>query len=261
VSFDLADYVARVRPVAVDDLDFGAFHDRPLSPEALRCLRYMHDVENHTVCYLRDLLVTRAHRDPEITTFLTLWNFEEFWHGEAIAQVLRVHGEVAGLDRVAPMRRALGRKDRVEPLLMWLASAVAPDFVAVHMTWGAVNEWSTQAAYARLSAKASHPVLTQLLRRIMRQEGRHIDFYATEATRRLGSSRAARRLTRFALRRLWSPVGAGVMPEAEVRFLIRYLFADDGRAIAERIDRRVDRLPGLGGLGLVDGALRTYGAA
>jgi len=32
----------------------------------------MHDVESHTVCYLRDILVTRAHRDPEITSFLTM---------------------------------------------------------------------------------------------------------------------------------------------------------------------------------------------
>ena len=57
---------------------------------------YMHDIECHTICYLRDLLVTSAHRDPEITTFLTFWSFEEYWHGEAIATVLRAHGEPPG---------------------------------------------------------------------------------------------------------------------------------------------------------------------
>ena len=56
----------------------------------------MHDVEGHTVCYLRDVLVTRAHRDPDITSFLTLWNYEEFWHGDAIGQVLAAHDEAAG---------------------------------------------------------------------------------------------------------------------------------------------------------------------
>ena len=61
----------------------------------------MHDVEHHTVCYLRDLLVTPAHRDPDLTTFLTIWTFEEFWHGEAIATVLRAHGEPAGAGRIA----------------------------------------------------------------------------------------------------------------------------------------------------------------
>ena len=48
-------------------------------------------------------------------------------------------------------------------------------------------------------AARQHPVLTELLRRIMRQEGRHIDFYASQATTRLGASRAAQRLTRLAL--------------------------------------------------------------
>ena len=52
----------------------------------LRCLRYMHDVEHHTVCYLRDLLVDPAPTTrPGMTAFLTFWACEEFWHGEAIA--------------------------------------------------------------------------------------------------------------------------------------------------------------------------------
>ena len=42
------------------------------------------------------------------------------------------------------------------------------------------------------------------------------------------------------------------MPEPEVRHLISYLFGgEDGAAMAARIDRRIDTLPGLSGLGLV----------
>jgi hypothetical protein len=96
----------------------------------------------------------------------------------------------------------------------------------------------------------------------MRQEGRHIDFYSSQAGRRLASSTAARRVTRFALRRFWTPVGAGVMAEPEVRHLINYLFGDDdGRAVAARIDRHVDRLPGLAGLHLAAGAIDRYATA
>ena len=261
MTFELTDYVRRVAPVEREDLDFGAFRQRPLPAGALRCLRYMHDVENHTVCYLRDLLVTQAHRDPEITTFLTFWNFEEYWHGEAIGRVLAAHDEPAGLERVAPMRTSLGRRDRIAPMAAWLASLAVRDVVAVHMTWGAINEWSTQAGYARLIARAQHPVLTELLKRIMRQEGRHIDFYSTQAARRLERSATARRVTRFALRRFWTPVGAGVMPEPEVRHLISHLFGDDdGRAAAARIDRHIDRLAGLSGLRLAIGAVDRYAA-
>ncbi len=256
MSFDIDTYQRHSQKLEIDDIDFGAFRDRPLGREPLRCLRYMHDVENHTVCYLRDVLVTRAHRDPEVTSFLTLWNYEEFWHGEAIGGILDAHDEPAGTGRVAALRQRLPKRDAWRPLSFQLASAMTPHLTAVHMTWGAVNEWTTQAAYARLAKLADHPILTEVLRRIMKQEGRHIDFYATQARSRLADSRAAQRLTRWALRHFWAPVGSGVVAEREVNFLSSYLFGDeDGRAVADRIDRRVDRLPGLDGLNLLRGAV------
>ena len=256
MTFDIATYRTHSEKLDLEDIDFDSFRDRPLSPEALRCLRYMHDVENHTVCYLRDVLVTRAHRDPEVTTFLTLWNYEEFWHGEAIARILAAHDEAAGTGRIAALRNKLPKSDKWKPLSFQVASALTPHLTAVHMTWGAVNEWTTQAAYARLAKLADHPVLSELLRRIMKQEGRHIDFYASQAKSRLGDSRAAQKLTRWALRRFWAPVGTGVVPDQEVNFLRTFLFGDqDGQAMADRIDRRVDRLPGLDGLHLLQGAV------
>ncbi len=256
MSSDIDDYLRHSQKLETGDLDFDTFRTRPLTPEALRCLRYMHDVENHTVCYLRDVLVTRAHRDPEVTSFLTMWNYEEFWHGHAIASILAAHDELSGAGRIAALRRQLPRGDAWRPIGFQLASRITPHLTAVHMTWGAVNEWTTQAAYARLAKMAGHPTLSELLRRIMRQEGRHIDFYSTQARTRLSDSRAAQRLTRWALRRFWAPVGTGVVPDQEVRFLGSYLFGDpEGQAMAERIDRRVDRLPGLGGLNLVQGAV------
>jgi hypothetical protein len=256
MSFDMSTYQRLSEKLEVEDIDFDVFRREPLSPEALRCLRYMHDVENHTVCYLRDMLVTRAHRDPEVTSFLTLWNYEEFWHGEAIAGILEAHDEHAGAGRIAALRSRLPKRDAWRPFTFQLASAITPHLTAVHMTWGAVNEWTTQAAYARLAKLADHPSLSELLRRIMKQEGRHIDFYATQANSRLSDSRGAQRLTRWALRHFWAPVGSGVVPDQEVDFLRSYLFGDDdGRAMADRIDRRVDRLPGLDGLNLLRGAV------
>jgi hypothetical protein len=259
VRFELDRYKLITDRLRWDDLDLDGFARDPLAEDDLRCLRYMHDVEYHTACYLRDLLATRAHEDSRATAFMTFWAFEEFWHGEAIAAVLRAHGEPAGDDRINPLRRGLGFRSRISPALWSFLSLAMKDLPAVHMTWGAVNEWTTQAGYARLSAKAQHPVLSELLSRIMKQEGRHIDFYASESQLRLTRSPSARKLTRWALRRAWTPVGAGVMPEAEVAFLIRHLFDDrDGEKAVARIDRRIDRLPGQEGLGLVTKALRRY---
>jgi hypothetical protein len=259
---DIERYKQQVARLDLTGVDFAAFRDDPLAPEVLRCLRYMHDVEHHTVCYLRDLLVTPAHRDPAITTFLTLWAYEEMWHGEAIGAVLAAHGESAGAQRIAPLREGLGRRDRLSPILHALGSSVAGEaFPALHMTWGAVNEWTTQAGYARLSTRAAHPVLTDLLSRIMRQEGRHVAFYAGEAEQRLARSRRTQWLCRQALRHLWRPVGSGVMPRTEVAFVIDQLFGDaDGRKTAQRIDGRIGRLPGLSGLRLVEEAIDRHAA-
>ena len=257
MDFNLETYKRRTGRLEWSDLDLaGAFQHQPLDADTLRCLRYMHDVEFHTVCYLRDLLLSPAHHDPQVTAFLSFWVYEEFWHGEAIAEVLAAHSEAAGEARIAGLRRSLGLRDRLGPIVTMAAGGLlGQDFVALHMTWGAVNEWTTQAAYSRLTRLARHPVLSELLGRIMRQEGRHIDFYASQAEDRLAASHRARRVTRFALRRFWRPVGAGVMPAAETGFLARHLFAgDEGRQTARRIDRRIDRLPGLAGLHLLERA-------
>lgn len=254
---DIEAYKQRTGRLDLDGIDFDAFRTQPLDEDVLRCLRYMHDVESHTVCYLRDLLATRAHRDPEMTTFLTLWNFEELWHGEALGMVLAASGEPSGAERIGPMRQRPLWRDQLALAAHGFGSMVVGEsFLAVHMTWGAVNEWTTQAGYSRVAARAGHPVLSELLRRIMRQEGRHIDFYAAEAHRRLDGDRRAQRLTRAALKRMWGPVGSGVMPAAEVDFLVRYLFGDaDGLQVARRIDRRIDALPGQAGLHLVERAV------
>ncbi len=258
MSFDVDAYRSTVTPVRTEDIDFGAFVDSPLDESVLRVLRYMHDVESHTVCYLRDLLLTRSHEDPRVTTFLTMWAYEEYWHGVALGKVLTAHGEAAEAERIAPMRaRLTGWKSKAGPYVGAVGSAVmGEDFVALHMSWGAINEWSTQAGYERLAEKAGHPVLTELLGRIAAQESRHIAFYASEARLRLARSAKARRVTRWALTKLWAPVGSGVMPPEESAFVISYLMGDDvGRRAAAGIDARIDRLPGLAGLGLVSGRL------
>ena len=127
---------------------------------------------------------------------------------------------ITGSSRIAALRQGRRRKEAFSAFSTIGSAAFAGKaFIALHMTWGAINEWTTQAGYARLSEAAGHSTLRELLRRIMKQEGGHIDFYASEATRRLGDSVKAQKMTRFALAHWWRPVGSGVMPEREVGFL------------------------------------------
>lgn len=261
MTFDLHRFTHDATRLAYEDLDFDAFVSRPLDRATLRCLRYMHDVEYHTACYLRDLLVTPAHADPAVTAFLSVWGYEEFWHGEALAAVLAAHGEQHGAERVEAVRSGLGWRDRIRPIAMaaggWWAGE---EIVALQMAWGALNEATTQAGYQLLAARADHPVLGELVGRISRQEAMHLGFYMSEARRRLASSARARRITRLVLGRLWRPVGSSLMAESETAFLRRHLLQGRaGREKMERIDRRMDSLPGLSGLALATRSLEPSG--
>ena len=160
MAFDIDKYTANSAAVGWGDLDFDEFDRNPLPASTLRTLRYMCDVEYHTVCYLRDLLTTPSHKEPEIGAFMTMWNREEFWHGEALAAVLNKHGIRMDFDELKATRIKLGWKDRLDPIKQsMLGGLVGHDFVAVHMAWGAANEWSANAAYLRLAKQEGHPVL------------------------------------------------------------------------------------------------------
>jgi len=94
-------------------------------------------------------------------------------------------------------------------------------------------------------------VLSELLARIVRDESRHFSFYFRQAERWLQSSTAAR-VTRFLIENFWAPVGSGVQPRQETRFIASYVLSgSDGRAAAQRIDDTIRRLPGLQGIALL----------
>ena len=74
-----------------------------------------------------------------------------------------------GIDRLDPIKQSL------------LGGLVGNDFVAVHMSWGAANEWSANSAYLRMAKLEKHPVLAELLKRIAAQETKEIEA-ASKAT-------------------------------------------------------------------------------
>ena len=248
-DFDLATLTSRSRVFDSAAIDWDDVARHPLPAAALRALRYMQDIESHTLVYLRELLSTRAVDDPEIAGFLATWFYEETAHGRVLARFLAATGHP-----VAARRRSARRLgERIKALGIACIAAAWDEFPAVHMTWGAINELCTLTGYRRLAGLAGHPVLADLLARIMHDEARHFGFYFTQAERRLAASATARRITRALVDRFWDPVGAGVQPDAETRFLAAYLFSGpDGRAAAQTIDRTIHRLPGFAGAALVE---------
>lgn len=261
MAFEIDRYAQKSVPVAWGDLNLDVFDDDPLPQESLRTLLYMCHVEYHTVCYLRDLLTTPSHKEPEVGAFMTMWNREEFWHGEALAAVLARHGIIVDFDELGISRVKLGWRDRIAPIKQsLLGGLVGEDFVAVHMAWGAVNEWSANAAYLRMSRMEKHPELAELLKRIGQQETKHVAFYATQARERLEKSRKAQVITRFVLKNFWAPVGSGISPESEVAHVMGHLFGGaEGRKLIQDVDRHIARLPGMTGLKIVEASLDKRG--
>ncbi len=255
--FDIERYLSRSRALDMSDIAWDDVRRHPLADGVVRCLRYMQDIESHTIIYLRQLLATRAVDDPEVASFLACWLYEETFHGRALAQFLLA----AGVEPVERLRSRSTVAQRLEDIgTSWLAR-LWPDFVAVHMTWGAINELTTLTGYRRVMAVARHPVLTELLSRIVRDESRHFYFYFRQAERRLRAPGAAR-VTRFLVERYWAPVGTGVQPAAETRFLARYLFTnDDGREAACKVDDTIRTLPGFDAVPLLGTWIDRYAPA
>src|SRR3954451_982829 len=271
IDFDLDRYLRASKKLDLSQLDWERIPDHPLSDGDVMSMHYMMDIETHTVIYLRDLLGTRAANDPQITAFLSCWVYEELWHGEAFSDFLRAYGievpaEPKLPDGSTPMptratrtqrvREELGVGHQLSLLPTMLGSMLFRDFIALHMTWGAINELTTLTGYHALIRRSDHPVLHHMLKRVIQDERRHFAFYRAQGKARLGRApRRTRRVVRWVFENFWTPVGAGVKSQEEVDALAIYLFGydDEGREMLREIDRTSSDTPGLEGLtGLED---------
>lgn len=245
-EFSLQRFVDLSGPVATDDLDWERARRIGIEPGEARILRYISDTETHTILYMRDLLGGHTARDPEITTFLGIWVYEECWHGRAIDRFLAEVGHAPRRDHFSRVTEGSALKETVEAALGQLVASLTPKFVATHMTWGAINELTAAATYQALERRTANPILATLCRRLAKQERKHFSFYYHQARRRLADDRTAQRLCRFALRNFWDIVGSGVGDDGDLGYLTATLFGDEAsrRSLAEA-EETIATLPGM----------------
>ena len=242
--------------VVSDDLDWNLARKVGLTPEEVFMLTYFCDIEWQTIFYFRDLLKTRASKEGDVLAFLTIWNYEEFYHGQLLAQMLRECGYPLEESRVTKIRASSSLSEALEAFGAAILSKIfAAEFPAVHASWGAVQELTAVHGYEELAKTTKNPVLKTICERIVKQERRHYAWYFNNARERLTKSPRARWLTRALLSRFWSPNGAGVKTELEVARLMSFLFLGPiMESVSKTVDAKIGTLPGMEGISL----MRTY---
>jgi len=246
-EFNIVRFLDLAGGVKTDDLDWDLCARIGISDVEERVLRYMGDTESHTILYMRDLLAGHSTRDPEITAFLSAWVYEELCHGRAISKLLEKVGRPEASDRYTSVTAGSSAREFIEAALSHAAAYLSPRFIAVHMTWGAINEATAAAAYQMMEQNTANPVLATLINRMARQERRHFSFYWHQAEKRMRDDRAARALVNFAIRRFWTLVGSGVGGEDNLAFVSAHLFPDDeSRQLLVKAEASIRELPGMG---------------
>lgn len=244
-SFNLPVYLEKSRKLDVTGIDWADVPRHPLSSDEIRILTYTMDIESNTIVYLKELLASRAAEEPDTVAFLSCWNYEEYFHGYYIRRFLESAGVDLGSDRfkeVSTRRSPLYVLQQVGHRLM--AGIFRQGFMTIYMAWGAINELATLEAYQVIGGRTRHPVLADLLGRIVKDERRHFAFYFSRA-RDLLANPSNCKIASTVVSCLWQLVGSGERPQSEVDFvLLQMLAGPDGQRAGDSITRKIRELPG-----------------
>jgi hypothetical protein len=245
LQFDVKKYVRNSRKVDISDIDLSQAARHPVSDDEVRALTYMCDIESHTIVYLRAILNTCAIEDPQTTSFLSCWAYEEFFHGHTIRQFLDAIGAPVSSTRMLEVQKASSFTEWLKELGSSILCRFSRHFHGAYLTYGAISELSTLEGYGVMARRTQNPILAEIVRRLAKDERRHFSFYFNKARLEL-QARNAQRLTSFVIRNFWLPVGGGVKSDSEVSWILSFILGDpEGAEIARRIDTTIAKLPGM----------------
>lgn len=198
-----------ITPEFLSSINWGDVRRYPFREHLVPVLFYMRDVESLTDMYYRELRRTPTGRDPYISKFMARWGGEELVHGQLLDRFLNELGYDTDERWYERVRSSVGSFYKIHSYaITTLTNLVGKRFTGTHMIFGAINEMTTGQAYRRLIAKADHPVLTQILRAILREESLHTNFYSRVARLELERRPISQKLARFVVDHFWEPVEA-----------------------------------------------------
>lgn len=246
---DIAQHLAVSHKVEIEDLDWETARRIGLTQLEIDSLLYFTDIESQTVHYFLEVAKLKVSRDPELLTFLTMWNYEEYFHSYAMTRLLKECGidVPTAQERAATVRANARFKAKFEDFAQGLISKAMPrTFISLWMFWGALQECLTTQAYEELANLTKNPVLEELCRRIAKQERRHFAYYFNQAREKLAGRPFDQRFVKWIADKFYAPVGGGVKTDEEGARLVGQLFP--GNRIFEvmgYIEKRMAQLPGM----------------
>src|ERR1017187_1517903 len=94
-------YLQNSDKIETNDLDWDAAKKVGLTADERFILTYFSDIESQTFVYLRTLIHMKIALKADVMAFLTVWNYEEFFHGRILAHLMAVCGHPLGESRVS----------------------------------------------------------------------------------------------------------------------------------------------------------------
>jgi len=249
-------------PEFIDSIPWGEVGNCPVDKRLIPVLLYMRDIEILTDMYHQELLRTPTGKDPVISKFMERWGVEEITHGELINRFINEAGHETPPEWKEQIRKSVSRYYHLYArLLTSLTNCVGKSFTATHMTYGTINELSAAQSYRRLIEIADHPVLTQILTGIIREESVHTHFYLNIARLELKKSHYSKRIARFVIEKFWNPVGSGARSQVLTDYTVATLFGDaEGLEWIDRlVTQKVAVLPGFEGMTRVTDRIEEVG--
>lgn len=240
-------HINHSHPIEFQDLDWDKAAAFGLTESEVTILKYIADVEGQTPYYMREVLNTKVAEDAAAMTFLTIWNYEEFFHSHAVMKFLNVCGVDMAAERQVDVRSSAQFAAKAEAAFQWVLARVMPDtFNALYLAWAASQEYLTRLAYEEIAKSTMNPVLRTLCLRIAKQERRHFAWYYNCAKEELAKSTWSQKVVRFIFKSFWSPVGVGVKSKEQAVELVTSLFPGHRLSAAmDSVDTMISKLPGL----------------
>src|SRR6185312_16943883 len=102
--------------------DWNLARQHGLTDHEVESLKFFADIESQTVYYFLEVAKLQVARDPDLLTFLTMWNYEEYFHSHAITRLMQECGVKleSATERSTKVRENARLKAKVEDLVQTL---------------------------------------------------------------------------------------------------------------------------------------------